>query len=82
MFVVEAAGAGKQILAGQWASKVPIGAPVLPGVSMGKIITLLYIQKMQEQKTDKHYPGPPSRKQQGLLEGPSLDAQANADLLT
>jgi hypothetical protein len=82
MFVIEAAGAGKQISAGQWASKVSTGAPVLPGVSMGKISTLLYIQEMQEQKADKHCPGSPSSKQQGLLAGPSLDAQANADLLT
>lgn len=49
---------------------------------MGKIITRLYIQGMQEEKVDKHCPGPPFGKQQGLLEGLSLNAQANADLLT
>lgn len=37
---------------------------------------------MQEQKLDKHYPGPPAGKQQGLLVGPSLHVQGDADLLT
>lgn len=59
-----------------------IGAPVLPGAGMGKIITRLYIQGMQEEKVDKHCPGPPFGKQQGLLEGLTLNAQADADLLT